>query len=109
MGSKYDRAYHWLQGMYADRYYPKILVDRVRAELERVVGWLELGEHDADEIQAEFDSMTKAINELSGIFYENDSELDTNARNAIAIDVINIIKYFDLPVKVDAALRLRTW
>ncbi len=109
MGSKYDRAYKYLKDMYADKYYPKVLVDRVRAELERIVAWLEMGPHDADEVQAEFDRMTKAINELAVVFEENDSDIETNARNAIAIDVINIIKYFELPIKVDRALRLRTW
>lgn len=109
MGSKYDRTYRYLKDMYADKYYPKFLVDRLKSELERVVAWLEMGEHDAEEIQAEFDRMTKAINNLADVFYENDSEIETNARNAIAIDVINIIKYFGLPIKVDEALRLRAW
>ncbi|MBR6044201.1 MAG: hypothetical protein IKP47_01060 [Ruminococcus sp.] len=109
MGSKYERAYRYLKDMYADKYYPKYLVDRVRVEIERVVSWLEMGEHEPDEIQAEFDKMTKAINEIADVFAENDSEIETVARNAIAIDVINIIQYFDLPIKVNIALRLRTW
>jgi hypothetical protein len=109
MGSKFDRAYRYLKGMYADNYYPKVLVDRVRGEIEGVVGWLEMCEHDSDEVQERFDTMTNAINHLSVVFSENDSEIGTGARNAIALDVINIINYYKLPVKVNDALRLRTW
>lgn len=109
MGSKFDRAYRYLKGMYADNYYPRVLVDRVKGEIEGVVGWLEMGAHDSEEVQERFDSMTTAINNLSVVFSENDSEIGTGARNAIALDVINIINYYKLPVKVNDALRLRTW
>ncbi len=43
---KFDGSYRLLDEMYKDGYYPDFLVDKVKAELEKVIVLLESGETD---------------------------------------------------------------
>ena len=48
---KFDPNYVLLEEMYKDEYYPDFLVDKVKAEIEKVIELLESGETDIEIIQ----------------------------------------------------------
>jgi len=106
---KFDPKYVLLSEMYADGYFPDFLVDKVKAELEGVIGLLEAGEADLETIQARLDQMTLAINDLEEEFEENDSELETEARESIGGSVRHILEWFGIPIDVEDAIRERDW
>lgn len=106
---KFDEAYEFLKGMYSDGYFPDFLVDKIKTELEKVVVFLETGITDVEQIQEKFDAMTIAINDLQEEFEENDSEIETAARDCIATDVIEILNWFEIDIDVEDALGERDW
>ncbi len=106
---KFDAAYEFLKEMYSDGYFPDFLVDKIKAELENVIAFLETGVTDEGQIQEKFDAMTIAINDLQEEFEENDSEIETVARDSIAADVIEILNWFDIDIDVEDALGERDW
>ena len=77
----FDKNYKLLDEMYQDEYYPDFLVDKVKGELQKVIELLETGETDTEVIQERLDEVVCAINDLQEEFYENDSEIETVARD----------------------------
>ncbi len=106
---RFDETYRFLKEMYHDGYFPDFLVDKIRAELENMVAFLETGVSDLGQIQEKFDTMTMAINDLQEEFEENDSEIETVARDSIATDVDKILRWFDVDLNVDDAIGERDW
>ena len=53
--------------------------------------------------------MTRGINDLQEEFEENDSELETEARESIGEAVAYILRWFDLDLDVEEAIRERDW
>lgn len=106
---KFDEDYKLLSEMYQDEYFPDFLVDKVRNQVQKVIGFLETGESDLDKIQEKFDEMTEAINELQEEFEENDSELETAARESIGQTVEYILKWFGIDIDVEEAMEQRDW
>ena len=106
---KFDAAYEFLKEMYSDDYFPDFLVDKIKAELENVIAFLETGVTDVEQIQEKFDAMTIVVNDLQEEFEENDSEIETVARDSIAADVIEILNWFDIDIDVEDALGERDW
>ena len=47
---KFDADYRLLKDMYQDGYFPDFLVDRVKALVQDVIGFLETGERDLEKI-----------------------------------------------------------
>ena len=66
--SEFDADYQPLYEMYDDDYYPNFLVDKIKAELDKVEAVLAGGEKDTAIIQQHFDTMTQAINDLEDEF-----------------------------------------
>ena len=106
---KFDADYTLLKEMYQDGYFPDFLVDKVRERIEDVIAFLESGERDLEKIQEKFDEMTIAINDLQEAFEENDSELETVARESIGETADYILKWFDVPIDAEDAIRERDW
>ena len=88
----FDPNYKLLDEMYQDNYYPAFLVDKVKDELQKVIDLLESGETDAEVVQEMLDEAVCGINDLQEEFDENDSEIETVARECIAANVA----YLDL-------------
>ena len=105
----FDSNYNLLDEMYQDEYYPDFLVDKVKAELQKVIDLLESGETDTEVIQEKLDEAFCAVNDLQDEFDENDSEIETVARDSIAADVIEILNWFDIDIDVEDALGERDW
>ena len=106
---KFDADYELLDSMYRDGYFPDFLVDKVKELVENVITFLETGERDSEEIQSKFDEMTLAINDLQEEFEENQSELETVAREIIAETVEYILEWFNIDMDVEDAIGERDW
>lgn len=106
---RFDENYRLLAEMYRDGYFPDFLVDKVKALIQNVIDFLETGERDLNKIQKKFDEMTLAINDLEEEFDDNDSELETVARDSIAVSVMYILKWFDIDIDIEDAIGARDW
>jgi len=95
--------------MYNDDYYPKFLVDKVKNEIVSLVSFLEAGPHEEEQVQAKLNDMTNAINDLQDAFYENDSEIETVARDSIATTVEEVLQAFGVDIDIETALEERDW
>lgn len=106
---EFDKSYKLLADMYNDEYFPNFLVDKIRDLIQSVIDFLETGERDLDKIQARFDEMTLAINDLEEEFEDNDSEIETVARDSIGETVRYILNWFDIDIDVEDAIGERDW
>lgn len=106
---KFDADYRLLEEMYQDEYFPVFLVDKIKLLVLDVVTFLETGERDLVKIQDKLDEMTRAVNDLQEEFEENDSELETAARESIGETVEYILNWFDIDIDVEDALGERDW
>ena len=106
---KFDPKYELLGEMYQDEYFPDFLVDKVKNEIQKVIEFLENGETDTEVIQTKLDEVVCAINELQDEFDENDSEIETVARDCIGETVEYILKWFNIDIEIEEALRERDW
>lgn len=53
--------------------------------------------------------MTLGINDLAQEFEENDSDLETNARESIGESVSHILNWFEIDIDIEEAIREREW
>lgn len=106
---KFDADYKLLDAMYRDGYFPDFLVDKVKEQIQKVIACLEAGEKDPKKLQEKFDVMTLAINDLQEEFEENDSEIETSARDSIGETVQYILQWFQVDLDVEDAIGARDW
>lgn len=106
---KFDPNYQMLAEMYQDDYYPDFLVDKISALLRKVIALLENDETDLKVIQSALDEAVEGINDLQAEFDENDSEIETVARDTIAETVAYILEWFDINIDIEDALGARDW
>lgn len=106
---KFDADYRMLDDMYKDDYFPDFLVDKIKGLMQKVIEILETGERNVETIQNAFDKMTLAINDLQEEFEDNDSELETGARESIGETVAYILNWFDIDMDVEDAIGERDW
>ncbi|CAM4021143.1 DUF5713 domain-containing protein [Listeria booriae] len=99
----------YLADMYRDPYFPDFLVDKIKTLLKEVVALLESGESDLEVIQAAFDKATIGINELEEEFDDNDSEIETAARESIGETVDLILVHYKVAIDCEEAIREREW
>ncbi|WP_221641616.1 DUF5713 family protein [Listeria booriae] len=99
----------YLADMYRDPYFPDFLVDKIKTLLKEVVALLESGESDLEVIQAAFDKATIGINELEEEFDDNDSEIETEARESIGETVDLILTHYKVAIDCEEAIREREW
>jgi hypothetical protein len=90
--------------MSKDRYYPPASVEKVKAELVKLVDFLEGGPRPVADVQAFCDTMTEAINGL-----EDEMELETVAREDIAETVGHVFDTYGVEIDLEEALRNREW
>lgn len=107
--STFDADYQPLYEMYDDEYFPDFLVDKIKAELDKIEAVLAGGEKDTAIIQQHFDTMTRAINDLEAEFEENDSEIETVARESIGEAVDYLLQKYRIDINVEEAIREREW
>ena len=105
----FDPNYKLLDEMYQDDYYPAFLVDKVKDEIQKVIDLLESGETDTEVVQEKLDEAVLASNDLQEEFDENESEIETVARDCIGVTIDYILKWFDIPIDMEEAIRERDW
>lgn len=106
---KFDENYVLLEEMYNDGYFPNFLVDKVKELICPVIVMLENGETDKKIIQDGLDKMTLAINDLQEEFEDNDSEIETVARDSIGETVGYILNWFGIDIDIEDAIGERDW
>ena len=106
---KFDENYKILNAMYEDEYFPDFLTDKLKAAIEDLISFFDSVEKDLEKIQIKFDEMTVMINDLEEEFEQNDSELETVAREAIAETIEYILNWFEIDIDIEDALRERDW
>lgn len=106
---KFDENYVLLEEMYNDGYFPNFLVDKVKELICPVIVMLENGERDKKIIQDGLDKMTLAINDLQEEFEDNDSEIETVARDSIGETVGYILNWFGIDIDIEDAIGERDW
>ena len=104
---KFDPNYQMLAEMYQDDYYPDFLVDKISALLRKVIALLENDETDLKVIQSALDEAVEGINDLQAEFDENDSEIETVARDTIGETVAYILEWFDINIDIEDAIGAR--
>ncbi len=109
MTKKFDESYVLLADMRGDEYFPEFLVDKAEALIREVIELLESGENDLDTVQAALDDMTLGINDLQEEFEDNDSEIETVARDSIGETVEYVLKWFDIDIDIETAIGERDW
>ena len=106
---QFDKDYKMLEEMYQDEYFPDFLVDKVKDAMLNAVAFLETGETNLEKIQKKFNEMTWAIHDIQDEFEENDSELETGARESIGETVEYILQWFDIAIEAEDAIGEREW
>lgn len=106
---KLPATFEFLPEMYRDTYFPRHLVDKIGLLIQQVVTLLETGERDTARIQAALDRAVEGINELQDEFEENDSELETTARESIADTIYRVLEVFEIKIDLEEAIRMRDW
>ncbi len=101
--------YELLGDMYDDEYFPDFLVDKVKAQLLKLDDFLSGGVTEIDAVQAKLDEIVNAINDLEDVFAENDSEIETAARESIAEGVGYILWTHGIDIDIEEAIRERDW
>lgn len=104
-----DQDYEYLAEMYQDGYFPNFLVDKLKALMLELVEYLEPEDKSVDQIQEKLDEIILKTNELQEEFEENESELETVARESIAQTVKDILSYYEIPIETEEAIRERDW
>ena len=60
-------------------------------------------------VQETLDEAVCGINDLQEEFDENDSEIETVARDCIGVTVAYILEWFGIPIDIEEAIRERDW
>lgn len=96
--------------MYRDGYFPDFLVDKIKELMLDFINYLnEEEDKSIEDIQGELDKLTLSINKLEDEFEENNSELETVARESIADSIYLILKAGSIDIDIEQAIRLREW
>lgn len=107
---KLNKDFCYLKDMYEDEYYPKFLVDKVKHAIQELVLFLEENNNASlNDVQKILDKVVIKINYLCDEFYENDSEIETVARESIGDTIFKILNYFDIDIDIEEAIRERDW
>jgi Family of unknown function (DUF5713) len=89
------KTYAFLKDMYEDDYFPKFLVDKGKTLLINLCAEIEAKQpQNLEELYALTHTTTEAFNELEEEFEENDSEIETVARECIALDFESIAQAY---------------
>jgi hypothetical protein len=100
-----------LADMYADGYFPNFLVDKIKAILLDLCEQIERERpKDEESLLKLTHAATERINELAEEFEENDSELETGAREAMGAEFAFIVRAYGFEhVDIEDVIAPRDW
>ena len=102
--------YPFLKGMYDDPYFPNFLVDKCRDILTQLCA--EIEEKHPENLEGLYKlthAATNKFNDLEDEFYENESEIETGARETIAENFEFISKTYGFEADVEELIATREW
>ncbi len=103
--------YEFLTGMYSDGYFPDFLVDKIKKILIELCENIE-AENPQDEpsLLKLTHASTECINHLEEEFEDNDSELETEAREVMAENFEYIVRAYGFEsVDIEDVIATREW
>ncbi len=104
------KSYPFLKEMYEDGYYPDFLVDKGKGILIELCVQIEDAEpKDLEQLYELTHAATDRFNELQEEFDENDSEIETVARECIGADFDFIAKSYGFDADVEELIGTRDW
>lgn len=105
------KTHPFLADMFGDSYFPRKLVAKGALILVDLCAQFEAKKpSSADEVYALTHAATEAFNELQEEFFEADSEIETAARDAIAMDFEFILRaYGHAALDLEEAIAPRDW
>lgn len=104
-------SYALLQGMYRDDYYPDFLLDKIKQILLDLCEQIETQQPANDQaLLVLTHAATERINVLEEEFGENESELETVAREVMAEDFAYIVRAYGFEeVDIEDVIAPREW
>ena len=100
----------FLKEMYEDAYFPEFLVDKCKEVLLVLCQQIEEKEPaNLEELYALSHAATDQLNDLQEEFFENDSEIETVARECLAMDFLFIAEAYGFEADVEALIATRDW
>jgi Family of unknown function (DUF5713) len=103
-------SHKFLQDMYEDDYFPNNLVDKAKQILIALCEAIEAKKPKNNESLLQLThTTTNEFNELAAEFEEDDSELETVAREAIGADFEFIVKAYGFEVDIEDVIATRDW
>jgi hypothetical protein len=104
------KAYSFLAEMYRDTYFPNNVVDMGKDVLVKLCLDIEKQEPKTlDELYKLTHATTEKFNDLEEVFYENESEIETAARECIAEDFFKIAIAYGFDADVEELIATREW
>ncbi len=104
------KNYEFLKDMYQDDYFPEHLVDKGKAILIDLCRQIEIQEPSSlEELYTLTHAATERFNDLEDEFAENESEMETAAAEAIAMDFAFIAVSYGYDADVEELIGPRTW
>lgn len=104
------KSHEFLKDMYQDDYFPDFLVDKGKAILIELCLQIESQKPaNLEELYKLTHTSTDKFNDLGEEFYENDSELETAARESIAADFEFIAKAYGFEADIEELIATRDW
>lgn len=104
------RSYSFLKEMYDDSYFPNHLVDKGKNILLNLCSKIETTKpKNLKELYSITHKSTEDFNDLQEEFYQNDSEIETAARECIAMDFEFIANAYGFEADVEELIATRDW
>jgi hypothetical protein len=104
------KTYSFLKDMYSDSYFPKKLVDKGKYLLIDLCFKIEQKQpKNLEELYKLTHSTTNKFNDLQEEFDENDSEIETVARDCIGTDFEFIAKSYAFNADTEELIATRDW
>ena len=101
---------NFLDEMYQDNYFPDHLVDKCKDVLIRMCEKIEeTNPKTLDELYVITHASTEEFNDLEEEFNENDSEIETAARECIAAEFYNIASAYGFEADIEELIAPREW
>ncbi|MFY0674992.1 MAG: hypothetical protein JXQ87_16445 [Bacteroidia bacterium] len=104
------KSHKFLGCMYNDSYFPKVLVDKCKNILLGMCNDIETQKPaDLKQLYKLSHAATERINDLESEFDENDSEIETVARECLAMNFESIAKAYGFDADIEELIATREW
>lgn len=102
--------YPFLKEMYNDEYFPDFLIDKGKNILLRLCEEIEKqNPENLDQLYKLTHAATDEFNELAEEFEDNDSEIETAARDCIGTDFYELTKIYGYEADIEELIATRDW